>query len=203
MFAYMIGLLGHRYSLWALLMINGLGTIYGYMWYWKQLQATPLAFIPFVPDSPTASLFFVLVLIGCLLNRHWGLLQAFAAVTLIKYGVWAVVMNVFQVIEGAPFHWQIWMLTLSHAGMALQALLFMPFFRIKGWHLMVVFTWVVLNDVMDYFFDMHPWLSSYIMPYIGQIGLFTFGLSLASVALVYFLRRPERSEKTEALVSSD
>lgn len=85
-------------------------------------------FLLFVPDSPTASLFFVLVLIGFLLRKQSGLIEALAAVTLLKYGVWAVVMNTFQVLEGAPLHWTIIMLNLSHAGMALQALLFMPFF---------------------------------------------------------------------------
>ncbi len=157
-----------------LLVVNALGTIYGFYWYGNQLAQTPWHFIPFVPDSPTASLFFVVVLVAFLMKKNVGLIEALAAVTLLKYGIWAVVMNTFQVMEGAPMHWQILMLNLSHAGMALQALLFLPFMRIKAWHLGVALTWTVVNDVIDYVFGMHPWISSVIMPYIQQIGVFTF-----------------------------
>ena len=57
-------ILGNRYFLWLLLIVNIFGTIYGYYWYGWQLAETPTIFLPFVPDSPTASLFFVIVLIG-------------------------------------------------------------------------------------------------------------------------------------------
>ncbi|MFS0786784.1 DUF1405 domain-containing protein [Shouchella sp. 1P09AA] len=187
MLAYLFGFLTRKSTLLLLLMINVVGTVYGFIWYGNQLEQTPWQFVIFVPDSPTASFFFVFVLIAFLMKKNIGLIEALAAVTLMKYGIWAVVMNTFQVMEGAPMHWQIIMLNLSHAGMALQALLFLPFMRIKRWHLAVALAWTVLNDVIDYFFGMHPWLSTVIMPYINQIGIFTFLLGLTSVALVYLL----------------
>ncbi|GAF14374.1 transmembrane protein [Bacillus sp. JCM 19046] len=193
MLAYLYGLLTRRSSLIILLIINAIGTLYGYYWYGEQLGETPWYFLLFVPDSPTASLFFVLVLIGFLLRKQSGLIEALAAVTLLKYGVWAVVMNTFQVLEGAPLHWTIIMLNLSHAGMALQALLFMPFFRIKSWHLVVALLWTVHNDIIDYVFGMHPWLSYRILPYINEIGYFTFWLGLISVGLVYLLNVRKRA----------
>lgn len=58
--------------LWLLLIINTFGTIYGYIWYQYQLIETPPIFIPFVPDSPTASLFFVFVLIAFLQKKTGG-----------------------------------------------------------------------------------------------------------------------------------
>ncbi|WP_035398377.1 DUF1405 domain-containing protein [Shouchella miscanthi] len=193
MLAYLFGWLTKRSTLMLLLVVNALGTIYGFYWYGNQLAQTPWHFIPFVPDSPTASLFFVVVLVAFLMKKNVGLIEALAAVTLLKYGIWAVVMNTFQVMEGAPMHWQILMLNLSHAGMALQALLFLPFMRIKAWHLGVALTWTVFNDVIDYVFGMHPWISSVIMPYIQQIGVFTFLLGLASVMLVYLLNVRKRA----------
>lgn len=57
------------YVLILLLLVNVPGTIYGYVWYWNQLKATPWYFTPFVPDSPTASLFFVFVLVAFLLKK--------------------------------------------------------------------------------------------------------------------------------------
>lgn len=50
-------ILSHRWFLYALLLFNVFGTIYGYIWYGEQLSETPAQFLIFVPDSPTASLF--------------------------------------------------------------------------------------------------------------------------------------------------
>ena len=40
-----------------LLICNILGTLYGFIWYGDQLAKTPWYFLPFIPDSPIASLF--------------------------------------------------------------------------------------------------------------------------------------------------
>ena len=67
-----------------LLIINIVGTIYGYDWYGWQLAETDAIFIPFVPDSPTACLFFVIVLIGFLMKKNWGLFEALALISLLS-----------------------------------------------------------------------------------------------------------------------
>ena len=86
-------ILSNRSFLGLLLIINIVGTAYGYYWYKTQLAETPTRFLLFVPDSPTASLFFVFVLIAFLWKKNWRLMEALALVTLFKYGIWAVVMN--------------------------------------------------------------------------------------------------------------
>src|SRR5690606_12952204 len=86
-------LLTHKSFLTLLLIVNGAGTIYGYIWYGWQLEKTEPQFLIFVPDSPTASLFFSLAIIGWLLGKNFKLIEALALVTLVKYGIWAVVMN--------------------------------------------------------------------------------------------------------------
>ncbi len=186
MLKMLISLLGQRKFIFMLLLVNIFGTIYGYWWYKDQLAITPAHFYIFVPDSPTASLFFVFVLIMFLFKKNWPLMEAFAAVTLIKYGVWAVVMNLAAGAAGATLTWQNYMLIGSHLGMAVQALLFAPYFRIKMWHLVVVSIWTLHNDVIDYVFFMHPWVSRSLTDYIPHIGYFTFWLSIASIALVYY-----------------
>ena len=82
--------MGQRRFLLLLFVINLLGTLYGYYWYRYQLAQTPLPYLPFVPDSPTASLFFTIVLWLYLRRRNNPYIEAFAAVTLFKYGIWAV-----------------------------------------------------------------------------------------------------------------
>jgi uncharacterized membrane protein YpjA len=182
----MIALLGQRPVIFILLIVNFVGTIYAYWWYKEQLAITPTHFYIFVPDSPTASLFFVFVLIMFLFKKNWPLMEAFAAVTLIKYGVWAVAMNIAAGVAGATLTWENYMLIASHLGMAVQALLFAPYFRIKMWHLVVVSVWTLHNDIIDYVFMMHPWVSRTLVDYIPHIGYFTFWLSIVSISLVYY-----------------
>lgn len=176
-----------RMLLYLLLFINVPGTIYGYIWYLEQLKNTPPIFLPFVPDSPTASLFFVFVLIAFLKKRHWPIIEALAAVTLIKYGIWAVVMNIGMGMTGHVLDWRNYMLIFSHAGMALQALLYMPYYRIRPLHLIIAAIWTLHNDMIDYVYMMHPYLGVGLMPYITHIGYFTFWLSVFSLSTVYYL----------------
>ncbi|RBP88999.1 putative membrane protein YpjA [Cytobacillus firmus] len=178
-------LLGSKAMLILLLIINTAGTIYGYIWYKWQLVDTPLIFLPFVPDSPTASLFFMFVLIAFLLGKNWPLFEALAIVTLIKYGIWAVVMNllVFQVTgELDPVAL---MLIFSHGAMAVQGALYAPFYRFKLWHLVLTGIWTLHNDVIDYVFFMLPRYPILDL-YTPQIGYFTFWLSIFSLGTAYY-----------------
>ncbi|MBP3040438.1 DUF1405 domain-containing protein [Bacillaceae bacterium Marseille-Q3522] len=178
--------LANRYVLSLLLAVNIIGTVYGYYWYMWQLQETPPVFLLFVPDSPTASLFFVFVLVAFLWKRNWPLIEALAIVTLFKYGIWAVVMNFLVLIETGSLQWQGWMLIFSHGAMALQGLLYSPFYRIKVWHIIVTAIWTLHNDVIDYVFFMMP-RYSVLQSYMPQIGYFTFWLSLSAIFLAYYL----------------
>jgi uncharacterized membrane protein YpjA len=179
-------LLRDRTILRLLLIINIMGTIYGYIWYQYQLVETPPQFLLFVPDSPTASLFFVFVLIAFLLKRNWGLAEAFAIVTLFKYGVWAVFMNVLLLLVQGDLDWTGYMLMISHGAMAVQGILYAPFYRIKKWHLAAAAVWTLHNDIIDYVFRQMPRYGVLDM-YYQPIGYFTFWLSIASIGLAYFL----------------
>jgi uncharacterized membrane protein YpjA len=179
-------LLANRSVLMLLLIINIAGTVYGYIWYGWQLKDTPAKFLLFVPDSPTASLFFVFVIIAFLLKKNWPLMEALALVTLIKYGVWAVVMNglVFSVQgELDPIGL---MLIFSHFAMAVQGVLYAPFYRFKWWHLIVTAIWTLHNDVIDYVFFMMPRYHM-LEQFTSNIGYFTFWLSIISIGAAYYL----------------
>lgn len=179
----------------AVFIINLLGTIYGYWWYKGQLEVTPSIFLIFVPDSPTASLFFCVVLFLFLLKKNSGLIEAFASITLIKYGLWAVVMNISAGIAGDSLHWQNYMLIASHFAMALQAVLYSPYYRIKAWHLLVASLWTLHNDIIDYVYGMYPWVSSALVDDIAHIGYFTFWLSIISIGITWFIGGREKRQK--------
>lgn len=184
-------LLANRSFLWLLLVVNIAGTAYGYYWYGWQLADTPAIFLPFVPDSPTASLFFVFVLLAFLLGRNWPLLESLAIVTLFKYGIWAVVMNLLVYFVNGYLDPIGLMLMISHGAMAIQGVLYAPFYKIKWWHFFAAAIWTLHNDIIDYVFFMLPRYQD-LDKYIPQIGYFTFWLSIASLGVAYyFCLRPK------------
>ncbi|WP_419956274.1 DUF1405 domain-containing protein [Neobacillus niacini] len=189
-------LLANKSFIWLLLLVNIAGTIYGYIWYGWQLKETPTIFLIFVPDSPTASLFFVFVLVAFLLKKNWPIIEALAIVTLFKYGIWAVVMNLLVFSVQGELDWIGVMLIFSHFAMAVQALLYSPFYRFRWWHLIVTALWTLHNDVIDYVFFMLPRYHM-LNDFTPQIGYFTFWLSVLSVGIgYYFVIRPNRFKLT-------
>ncbi|MFS0687896.1 DUF1405 domain-containing protein [Sporosarcina sp. 179-K 8C2 HS] len=179
-------LLSHKSFLWILLFINILGTVYGYDWYMWQLEMTEPIYWIFVPDSPTASLFFSLAIIGWLIGRNFKLIEALALITLVKYGLWAVVMNLLTLYETGSIGWVGWMLIGSHFAMAVQAVLYSPLYRFKFRHIVIAGIWTLHNDVIDYVFKQMP-IYYDLMKHMQQIGYFTFWLSVACIALAYVL----------------
>jgi len=182
-----------RYFLILLFFVNFFGTIYGFFWYESQLKITPTIFIPFVPDSPTASMFFTIWLLFFILRKNLAYMSALAVMSLFKYGVWAVVMNVFTLIVDGAIGWQGYMLIASHAGMAIQGLLYTPFYDIKMRHFAVASVWILHNDIIDYVYEMMPIYSS-LTDYMNEIGYFTFWLSIITIVLVYFLTLHRKSK---------
>lgn len=182
---WVYSILANRSVLWLLLITNFLGTIYAYYWYRYQLVETPPIFLAFVPDSPTACLFFVFVLVAFILGKNWPLFEALAMVTLFKYGIWAVVMNFLVLVVTGHLDWIGYMLMISHGAMALQGVLYAPFYRFKMWHLVVTGIWTLHNDVIDYVFFMLPQYHM-LDDYIPQIGYFTFWLSMLSLGIAYY-----------------
>jgi uncharacterized membrane protein YpjA len=200
-----------RRLLWLLFICNALGTAYGYVWYGEQLRWTldhhPLWRIVFVPDSPTASLFFTIWLLLILMRpgKESGVyrifritVEALAVLTLVKYGVWAVVMNAAQGLQGDPLDWQNWMLIASHAAMAVEGLLYARFMRFGKLAALLALGWMLLNDTMDYGVGIYPWLPSVLEDDLTVIAGFTFVLSVVSYFLTLIVLQFRSSGETGA-----
>lgn len=163
---------------------NLLGTIYGYYWYGSQLKETKWVFLPFVPDSPTASLFLVIALTLIIIRKQSGLMESLAFVTLIKYGIWAVIMNILVFIKLDQVTDMGLMLCISHGIMAVEAFLFLPLFKIKPWHILATTIWVFHNDVIDYVYMQYP-VYSMLEMYIRHIGYLAFWLSVIPIVILW------------------
>lgn len=183
-------LMFNRIFLVFLLICNIAGTIYGYIWYGGQLSITPWYFYPFVPDSPTATLFLSILICLILFNKKFGLIDALTFTTLIKYGVWAVIMNIWNFIDMGFVSWIGLMLIASHGAMALMAFMFLPYIEIKPWHFYVTAIWLFHNDFIDYVYMQYPRYGN-LHPHVTEIGYLAFWLTVIVLVLLYKLaRRP-------------
>src|SRR5690606_35618929 len=143
---------------------------YGYYWYGNQIAYTVQTMNPwlvfFVPESPTASLFFTLAIYYMIRARYsrkqspssfWQqFVEAFAVVTSIKYGVWAVAMIFACESQGDALVCQDWMLVIRHLGMALEAVLFAKYLKYGASAVIILALWTIRNDFVDYGLHVFP-----------------------------------------------
>ncbi|HDC5244288.1 TPA: DUF1405 domain-containing protein [Staphylococcus aureus] len=177
-----------RSWLMMLLICNILGMIYGYIWYGEQLSHTPWQFKIFVPDSPTAILFLVISISLILIRKQNSIIDALAFVTLFKYGIWAVIMNILFIIEQGDITVNGLVLMFSHSIMAVQAIYFYPRFKRSMIGISVAMTWVFLNDYIDYFHLQFPYYD-FITTHVWQIGVLSCCLSVFELLLYIELNK--------------
>lgn len=203
------GFLLHPKLLWLMMIIYVPGTLYGYYWYKYQLELTwdthPHWQIPFVPDSPTASLFFAAAILWLWISpgasRHGsvnavrGVVEALGVVTSVKYGIWATAIIFAGQAQGDILVWQHWMLIIGHTAMAVCALIYARFFRFSWMALLAAAVWTFLNDTVDYTFGVYPNLPIQLQDDLFYVGLFTFSLtaiSVISTAIARFRFSPDQ-----------
>lgn len=174
--------------LYFLLVCNLLGTIYGYIWYGSQISITQWQFIPFVPDSPTASLFLCIAIAGLIIGKNLPIIEALAFVSLIKYGVWAVIMNIILFIQYDMITITGCMLILSHGIMAIEAFIFYPRFKVTIVAFFIAMVWVFHNDIIDYVFMQYPYYD-FIASHLEGVAYLAFWLSLIPLILYLYLTR--------------
>lgn len=177
-----------RSWLMMLLICNILGMIYGYIWYGEQLSHTPWQFKIFVPDSPTAILFLVISISLILIRKQNSIIDALVFVTLFKYGIWAVIMNILFIIEQGDITVNGLVLMFSHSIMAVQAIYFYPRFKRFMIGISVAMTWVFLNDYIDYFHLQFPYYD-FITTHVWQIGVLSCCLSVFGLLLYIELNK--------------
>lgn len=76
------------------------------------------------------------------------------------------------------------MLLTSHGLMAVEAILYAPFYRFQMRHFMIAAVWILHNDMIDYLFGQMP-IYMGLERFLPVIGYVTFWLSIAVLALVY------------------
>lgn len=188
----------------TLLIINVLGSIYGFYWYKDQLLDTPKEWLIFVPDSPLATVFFSLFLILLLYNKKSSFIGALASITLFKYGVWTMMIIIWgawsvepslvKILMVETITWLDVLLFLSHLGMALQALVFFKKYTYTFVSIFIVGIWIILNDFADYLIGYHPYLPETLKASEQIVGQYTVLLSGITLLIFYILSLIRRNK---------
>lgn len=182
-------ILFHPLFLKTLIVINLLGSVYGYYWYREQLANTPFIYWIFTPDSPLSTTLLALSLLFLLKGKRTPYLSYLACAATIKYGLWAVFVNSHYWYVSGQWHWEEVMLWASHLGMALEGILYLLYLLpdCKVWG--TVSLWLMLNDYVDYAWKLHPYL--YLEEQLATVEVFTYSLTAVIIlgTLVLMLTR--------------
>jgi uncharacterized membrane protein YpjA len=173
-----------RFTL-PLVIINALGSAYGFYWYHEQLAVTPVWLWLFVADSPLASTLFTLALLIRGSGAMRQLFQVIAFTAAIKYGLWAIVIiTQFWINYGQVGPTEV-MLWASHLGMAIEGVIFLKTMQFRRVAAGITLLWMILNDLLDYCAGLHPYLFAPEQESLAQVAaLVLTGLIAAGLLLL-------------------
>lgn len=166
--------LSDAWSVGWLLLVWALAFLVGVRFYVESLPAIPTALWPLYADSPVAVALAALSLATVLpfvagparrpvtavpTNRALAYLHTLAFVWLVKYGIWpAFALNRHpELYLGATGSlWDYWGIVVTHLLFALFALLIPAYGRTTRGALATALGFLLVNDVVDYWFGFHP-----------------------------------------------
>jgi len=189
----------------AVTLTNVGGVAYGIMFYWAQLNETPWYLLPLVPDSPTGP--FLMVLVFALWwfrgQMRSPALELLAFVSLLKYGVWTVlVFWLYRADFFAPDRAPLTQTLLAlHTAEAVQAGVLLKGMRLpRASFAALAGGWLALGDFSDYVLGTHPRLPQGIDPALGTqvVPSMTVALTIICyLAAILWCRRLERSPQAK------
>jgi uncharacterized membrane protein YpjA len=148
---------------WTCFAANMVGAVFGSIfWYGPMLTSSPLWALPFIPDCPLAALLGSIGLAGLLFRQRWSWFYALVVFACIKYGLWTVAYWLKEWSEGGftgnPIEL---MLFITHIGLFIEGLLFVPYIQPLSWARRAAVTgWFVLSIYVDYGLGYHPPLGA-------------------------------------------
>lgn len=170
------------------LLINLLGTVFGYYYYQNLLASSPAWKWIFIPDSPNSTLIFSAAIVLILLGRPSSTLGALGCVYIMKYGLWTMFVilyfpEFFLAPRWADYYWLMFWL---HLGMVLEPLLILHTLRKNLRTLLVPLVLLLINDYADYAAGTSP-LYSFPLDGLGVTPVFSVFETLVLSIVVYRL----------------
>lgn len=134
-----------------IVLVNLVGTAFGFWYYRFQLADTPLYAWPLVPDSPVATLFIGLSLAAYRLDWNADWLHSLAFFGCLKLGFWTPFVQLVVNGQGDLWWAMYWFLVLSHLAMTLEAFVIHRYATFSVRAVLVAVVWYGFNDLVDYF----------------------------------------------------
>lgn len=170
------------------IVINLLGALYGFVFFYGQQLLDALAvpwLLPFIPDCPLFALLMGLALIFVLQGKKKGGFYFFTFAGSIKYSLWTL-----AVLLGYSAHyfgqnlWLYALLLIGHIGLLAESLILLGRFKFEKKFLLFTLGFFLLNDFSDYYLFSHPPLPQGVLP---EMLAFTLGLSLITIVATVWL----------------
>ena len=193
-----------RPLIYALVVINLLGSLYGFYWYRDQFASTSPWMWIFVSDSPLSTFYLTIFLILLLWRgqREEGAaftpIDSLAYLGLMKYGFWTMFVIALYWGKGGGFVWVDLMLFLSHGAMLVQSLLFFRRYPATRTSLLLAMAWYLVNDYLDYFQGYHPYYPE-TSPEFGFVRTVSLISTWVVFAVFWFWRRRRLSRDRQSV----
>lgn len=187
-------------SLLTLLALNAAALLVGIRFYVETMPGVATFLWPLYLDSPTAialalaSLLSLLTILGRPLealprNRATAYLHTLAFVWLVKYGLWTAVALTIGFDRYFPSLTDFWFIVLTHLAFVIEAYLIPHYGSTTRGALATALGLLVLNDLVDYGFGLHPPLR-----YEPGVGLAVTSVALSVLAVTMAARSFDRLE---------
>lgn len=108
-----------------------------------------------------------------------------ACAWLIKYGLWAVIINIHFLLIGGNYTFTNFHLTLSHLGMAVEGFLFIDEIDFNKNYMLTLTLLMLISDVVDYSLGIHPWLFAQSQWKIAIVSIFLLTIFISLCFLSY------------------
>jgi uncharacterized membrane protein YpjA len=183
---------------YVLLAVNLYGAVYGFWWYRSQFALTPVYLWPFVPNSPLAVFYFIIVLLYLLQGKRTPFWEGMAYFGLIKHGLWTVAIIWAYELAGRSDPENIFLWS-GHLGMALQAVLFWAYYGLHPSYLLAtgITGWFMFNDYLDYVTGIYPGVDTSVIGFTTVRALALAYTVILGAGYFYFAWRRSRKEQHE------
>lgn len=160
------------------------GFFIGIWFYWNQLMNTASYLWLFVIDCPIYVLLSAVIVALKMKNRSYKLLNYLTSVGLVKYGLWTIL--VMTLIQG-----DVLMFIVPHMIMVLFGFLLIIYSKTKFNGFLLMMTWFLFNDFMDYVIGTLPPAPLIHMELIMYFSVFStvFFVSLAYASNRFILNQ--------------
>jgi len=181
--------------IYAIIVVNLLGTILGFVYYKNQLFDTSPTLWLFVPDCPIYTLLFAVSLLLLMQDIRWDLYNFVVSIGVMKYGFWTLFTTLlYSEFFLSPSRMTFYsVLFIFHFGMMAEALLLFHEIEVKRTFIPLSLFWFLLNDIFDYSqtFSTHPWLP-YSVTMLSTISKAAFAMSFFFTFFAYYVCKSTR-----------